>query len=202
VLDGAVLTLAARNEAERAARRESKVVENRIRVVPPERKDAEVAEDVRSAILRTPWYGVFDSVEMGVEGGVVTLAGSVYRENRRDDILAAVARVSGVREIDSRISVQSVSFFDDRLRRQLYDRIYGTLRFAQYSNRANPPIRIVVDRGRITLTGWVQNQVDRALVENVARGTLAFEVVNQLHVDGEKPEDRRPTAAAGPAIEI
>ena len=202
VLDGAVVTVAARNQAERAARKEARVVENRVRIVPPERTDEDVAKDVRSAILRTPFYGVFDSVEMGIDHGVVTLAGSVYRENRKDDIDAAVARVPGVREIESRIAVQSVSFFDDRLRRETYNRIYGNPTFVQYSSWANPPIRIVVDRGRITLSGWVQSNVDRAMVENVARGTLAFDVVNHLHVDGEKPEDQKPTAAEGPAIEI
>ncbi len=202
VLDGAVTTLAARQEAEKAARKEAKVIENRLRVVPEERTDAELEKDVRSAILRTPYYGVFDSVEMGVENGVVTLAGSVYRPNRKSDIEAAVARVKGVRDIESRITVQSLSFFDDQLRRQIYARVYGNLTFVQYSNRANPPIRIVVDRGRVTLTGWVQNNVDKALIENVARGTLAFDVVNHLHVDGETPEDTKPTTLEGPAIAI
>jgi osmotically-inducible protein OsmY len=202
VLDGAVLTVAARTQAEKAARKEARIVENRIRIVPPERTDSEVEKDVRSAILRTPFYGVFDSVEMGIDKGVVTLAGSVYRPNRKDDIESAVARVPGVRAIESRITVQSVSTFDDRLRRQLYNQIYGNLTFAQYGNRVNPPIRIVVDHGRITLSGWVQNNVDRALIENVARGTLAFDVVNHLHVDGEQPQDGKPTANEGPTIEI
>jgi osmotically-inducible protein OsmY len=202
ILEGAVTTVAARREAEHAARKEAKVVENRIRVVPLERTDAEIEKDVRSAILRTPFYGVYDSVDMGVDHGVVTLAGSVYRPNRKDDIEAAVARVPGVRAIDSRVAVQSVSFFDDQLRRELYTRIYGSLAFAQYSNRANPPIRIVVDHGRVTLSGYVQSNVDRVLLENVARQTLAFDVVNKLLLDGETPQDARPAALEGPAIEI
>jgi osmotically-inducible protein OsmY len=202
VLDGAVTTVAARNEAEKAARKESKVVENRLRVVPEERSDKDIEKDARSAILRTPFYGVYDSVEMGVENGVVTLAGSVYRGNRKSDIESAVARVRGVRAVESRIEVQSVSFFDDQLRRELYARIYGNFNFVQYSNRANPPIRIVVDHGRVTLTGWVQSNVDRALLENVARGTLAFDVLNHLHVDGETPQDAKPAVLEGPAIEI
>lgn len=202
VLEGAVTTVAARQEAEKAARKEARVVENRLRVVPEERADADIEKDVRSAILRTPYYGVYDSVEMGIDNGVVTLAGSVYRANRKSDIESAVARVNGVRRIDSRIAVQSVSFFDDQLRRQIYSRIYGNFTFAQYSNRANPPVRIVVDRGRVTLTGWVQNNVDRALMENVARGTLAFDVVNHIHVDGETPQDAKPAVMEGPAIEI
>jgi len=202
ILDGAVTTVAARREAERAARKESKVVENRLRVVPEERTDAQITKDVRDAILRYPNYGVFDSVELGVEKGVVTLAGSVYRPNRKSDLDAAVARVAGVREVDNRIAVQPLSPFDDRLRREIYAQIYGSIDFAQYSNYANPPIRIVVDGGRVTLTGFVQTNVDRALIESIARQTLAFDVVNKLHVDGEKPEDAKPQPLDGTAIDI
>jgi len=202
ILDGAVTTVAARREAERAARKESKVVENRLRVVPEERTDAQITKDVRSAILRYPNYGVFDSVELGVDKGVVTLAGSVYRPNRKSDLDAAVARVAGVREIDNQIGVQSLSPFDDRLRREIYAQIYGSIDFVQYSNNANPPIRIIVDRGRVTLTGFVRSPVDRVQIESIARQTLAFDVVNKLHVDGEKPEDAKPVPLAGTAIDI
>jgi osmotically-inducible protein OsmY len=202
ILEGAVTTVAARREAERAARKESKVVENRLRVLPEQRTDAQITKDVRKAILRYPNYGVFDSVELGVDNGVVTLAGSVYRPNRKSDLDAAVARVAGVRAIENQISVQSLSPFDDQLRRQIYARIYGSIDFAQYSNRANPPIRIIVDRGRVTLTGFVQSPVERVQIESIARQTLAFDVVSKLHVDGEQPEDAKPAPIEGPALEI
>jgi hypothetical protein len=45
------------------------------------------------------------------------------------------------------------SSFDDRLRYQLAYLIYGDPRFVQYAHRADPPIRIIVDRGHVTLTG-------------------------------------------------
>ncbi len=202
ILDGAVTTLAARREAERSARKESKLVENRLRVVPEERTDVQITKDVRSAILRYPYYGVFDSVELGVVNGVVTLAGSVYRPNRKSDLDAAVAKVAGVLAIDNRISVQSLSLFDDRLRREIYAQVYGSLDFAQYAHRANPPIRIIVDRGRVTLTGFVQSPVERVKIESIARQTLAFDVVNRLHLDGEQPGGDRPVPLEGPAIEL
>lgn len=196
VLDGAVATLAARLEAEKAARKEAKVVENRLRVVPEERTDAEITKDVRSAILRYPFYTVFDSIDLKVEGGKVTLAGSVLRENRRNDVEAAVSKVAGVRELENDITVQPVSLFDDQLRRELYRRIYGSDDFVQYSTMANPPIRIVVDRGRVTLSGYVNSPVQRAVLDSIARQTLAFDVVNNVRIDGEKPEDSAPAAGA------
>jgi hyperosmotically inducible protein len=201
VLDGAVATVAARKGAGRAAQKEAKVVENRLRVVPEARADAEIVKDVRSAILRYPFYTIFDSVNLGVDDGVVTLAGSVLRPNRRSEIEDAVARVRGVREIRNEVTVQPVSIFDDRLRAQLARQIYGSEDFVQYANQANPPIRILVDRGHVTLTGYVASPVERAVIDSIARQSLAFEVVNQLKVDGEKPTDGKP--ASSPAgIEI
>lgn len=201
VLDGGVTTLSARREAERQAKKEAKVVENRLRVVPDERTDNEIVKDVRSAILRYPFYGVFDSVEVGVDDGVVTLAGSVYRPNRKQDIEGLVAEVRGVREIRNTIGVQPVSMFDDRLRSQLYRQIYGSEDFVQYANRANPPVRIVVDRGRVTLTGWVGSNVERALIDSIARQTLAFDVKNQIKVDGEDAKERKRTPLPTPSTE-
>jgi len=201
VLDGAVTTLAARREAERQAKKEAKVVENRLRVVPDERTDNEVLKDVRSAILRYAFYGVFDSVEVGVDDGVVTLAGSVNRPNRKQDIERLVEEVRGVREIRNGIAVQSVSVFDDRLRLQLYRQIYGSEDFVQYAHRANPPIRIVVDRGRVRLTGYVGSNVERALIDSIARQTLAFDVKNEIKVDGEEEREKKRTPLPAPSTE-
>jgi len=195
VLDGTVATLSARREAERQAKKEAKAVENRLRVVPDERTDNDIVKDVRSAVLRYAFYTVFDSVEVGVDDGVVVLGGSVYRPNRKEDIESLVAEVRGVREIRNSIKVQPASLFDDRLRRQLYRQIYGSEDFVQYAHMANPPIRIVVDRGRVTLTGYVNSNVERALIDSIARQSLAFDVKNQLKVDGEdekEPKKKTP----------
>jgi osmotically-inducible protein OsmY len=197
VMEGAVTTLAARREAERQAKKEAKVVENRLRVVPEQRTDAEITKDVRSAVLRYAFYTVFDSIEVGVDDGVVTLAGSVYRPNRKQDIESLVSEVRGVRAIDNRVNVQSVSIFDDRLRRQLYRQIYGSIDFVQFSE-ANPPVRIVVDRGRVTLTGYVGSNVERAMLDNIARQSLAFDVKNELKVDGQDTKEKKAAPVSAP----
>ena len=64
-------------------------------------------------------------------------------------------------------------------------RIYGDERFVQYASWANPPIRIVVDQGRVTLTGAVGSAVERQLVGHIARATLAFAVDNQVKLESE-----------------
>jgi hyperosmotically inducible protein len=200
-LEGAVTTVAARRAAEKAALKEAKVVENRLRVVPEARPDKDIVKDVRSEILRYPFYTIFDSVSLSVNDGVVTLSGSVLRPNRKSEIESSIADVRGVRDIKNEITVQPVSIFDDRLRLELARKIYGSEDFVQYGNQVNPPIHILVDHGHITLTGYVASAVDRALVDAIARQTLAFEVVNRLKVDGEKPEDT-PQQVQPAGIEI
>jgi len=150
-----------------------------------ERKDSEIRKDVFDQILRYPWYTVFDSIAAGVDEGVVTLRGSVNQPYRKTDIERRVAGIAGVKDVRSEIRVQGVSSFDDRLRRELVHRIYGDERFVQYASWAHPPIRIIVDKGRITLTGLVGSAVEQQLVGHIARGTLAFSVDNQVKLESD-----------------
>jgi osmotically-inducible protein OsmY len=191
VLDGAVLTVRAQRDAEKAARKETKQVENRLRVVPEQgRSDEQLLKAVRDQILRSPNYGVFDSVGATVEDGVLFVNGSVRRGYTKNDIVDRVAKVQGLRGLREDIAVQGVSTFDDSLRRQLYFQIYGE-RFTHFANPANPPVRIVVDRGRVTLTGSVPSNVDRVMLGHIARNTSAFKVENRLEVDSEREKETR-----------
>ena len=49
----------------------------------------------------------------------------------------------------------------------------------------NPPIHIVVERGRVTLTGVVASDVDRMLARSLASGFGAFSVNSELKTDAE-----------------
>ena len=191
-LEGAVMGYEASYKAERAARREATAVDNRLAVGALSRPDAELRKDVETAILRYPYYGVFDSIEVGVQDGVVALRGSVLQPWRKDDLEARVAEVAGIKAMDSEIRVQGVSFNDERLRRQLLREIYGNENFVQYSNWPNPPIRIVVDNGRVTLTGYVRSSVEQVMLGHIARSTLAFGVENKVQVEGATPVDKKP----------
>jgi len=190
-LRGVTMTLEAKRGAERAARKEAKTVTNLIRVFPDARRDADILKDARNAILRYPYYTVFDSVDLGVSDGVAVLRGSVRHDVRRRDIESAVARVPGLRDVKNEIQVQSASFFDERLRRQIYTAIYRD-RLLPFAGRPDAPVRIIVDNGRVTLTGWVNSAVDRQVFGNLANSTLAFRVENRIKVDGEAPEVDQP----------
>jgi osmotically-inducible protein OsmY len=192
-LTGIATSLPAKRAVGKAARKEAKTVHNQVDVHLDEAvADAEVIKGVRSAILRYPRYYIFDYVEFEVASGSVRLQGSVLHPWKKTQIESRVARVPGVRAIQNDIAVQSVSLYDRDLRIGLARRIFNDVRFVHYANRAHPPIRILVDRGNITLAGWVASPVEKAVLGNIARSALAFSVKNELHVDGEAPaEDRK-----------
>jgi hyperosmotically inducible protein len=156
-----------------------------VRAVAAPQVDADIQSEVVDAVLGYVYYGVFDSIGVGVEDGVVTLTGSVLEPWHKDDIQKRVARLEGVREVKNQIRVQPASIFDDRLRVQLYRQIYGPGMFERFAMLTNPPIHIVVENGNITLTGLVNSRVEKATLESIARGTLAFRVDNQVQVESD-----------------
>ena len=81
------------------------------------------------------------------------------------------------------IEVLPPSPMDDRLRLQLYRKIYGYGPLFKYANLAIPPIHIVVKNGRVTLKGVVDNDTDKNLVGMLANQVPGvFEVTNDLRV--------------------
>jgi hyperosmotically inducible protein len=193
VLTGTATQLHAAREAERLAAKEARAVDSRIRVEPEPRTDAQIAQEVSDAVLGYIHYTVFDSVDARVQDGAVWLGGSVRQPYRRQDIETRVAKIAGVREIHNDIAVQSVSSHDEDLRQYLYRAIYGGGALASPGSVVNPPVHIVVDRGRVTLTGYVTSRVEKALVGSIARQTLAFAVDNRLEVEGEAAKEPGPS---------
>lgn len=204
VLTGAVTTVATQRNAERLARKEAKFVENRVQVIPAPRPDADIVKDIRREILGYPRLTAFDSIDFGVDQGNVVLSGSVLWGYRRDDVENAVARIAGVRAVKNEIGIQDASPFDARLRSQIYSRIYGGAGsiLPGAGERTDAPVRIVVDHGKVILTGYVNSAVDRTLVGIAARDTLAFAVDNRVKLDGEPPAVDSKPKTTGPGVEI
>jgi len=189
-LSGVVNSLPLSREIEKQARKKAKVVHNNLRVhIEEPVTDAEIIDGVRSAILSEPRYEIFDYVEFGVKDGAVVLQGSVVEPWKKSAFEARVARVAGVRALKNDITVQSASQFDRQLRYSLAQRIYGDGMFVRYGNRSHPPIRILVDRGNVTLAGWVSSPVEKAVLGTIARSTPSFKVENHIRVDGEAPAE-------------
>jgi hyperosmotically inducible protein len=153
-----------------------------------DRPDHVVFNDVAREVRRYVHYTIFDDVNASVESGTVTLTGAVTMPYKKDDIGKRVARVAGVRTVRNLITVLPVSNFDDGLRYRAARAIYGNPNFWNYAAMANPPIHIVVDRGRITLSGVVFSDVDRMLARSAASSLGAFSVTNALKTDAEVKE--------------
>jgi hyperosmotically inducible protein len=150
-----------------------------------DRKDYQVAKDIAKAVQRYSQFTIFDDVSANVKDGVVTLTGKVTMPYKRDDIEKRVAKVDGVRQVADQISVLPVSQFDDELRYRIARSIYNNSNFWNYAIMANPPIHIVVEHGRVTLTGVVQSNVDRMLARSLATQFGALSVTNALKTDAE-----------------
>ena len=150
-----------------------------------ERKDFQVFLDVAKSVNRYAQLTVFDDISASVDQGAVTLVGKVTMPYKRDDIAKRVAKIDGVKSVRNEIQVLPVSQFDDELRFKIARAIYGNPSFWNYATMVNPPIHIVVDRGRVTLTGVVNSDVERALARTLAVGWGEFAVDNQLKTDAE-----------------
>jgi hyperosmotically inducible protein len=152
---------------------------------PGERKDLQVLKDVATSVDRYTQFTIFDDVSASVKDGVVTLTGKVTMPYKRDDIAKRVAKIDGVRSVRDDIGVLPVSQFDDELRMWIARSIYGHSNFWNYAIMPNPPIHIVVEHGRVTLTGVVQSEIDRMLARSLATQFGALSVTNSLKTDAE-----------------
>ena len=85
-----------------------------------------------------------------------------------------------------------VSQFDEELRYRIARSIYNNSNFWNYAIMPNPPIHIVVEHGRVTLTGVVQSDVDRMLARSLATQFGALSVTNALKTDAEMRRRRLP----------
>lgn len=165
----------------------------------------DTTRQVRRALERLPYYGVFDHVTFSVERGVVTLNGYAYNGSLRSAAEMAVKRTSGVDEVANRLEVLPASAQDDRIRWVTFYRIYtdaflsryasggdiGARREIAYARRWGGlyqplglySIHIVVRRGQTTLYGVVDSEADKQIAEVRAREVFGvFGVANEIVV--------------------
>lgn len=142
---------------------------------------------IQSAILKLPYYGVFDSLGYILQGRTVVLVGSVTSDHSqtKQDAERAVKKIEGVDGVVNNIEVLPPGGLDDRLRREVYTALFNQnsplFRYGQ--DKVNPPIRIIVKGGRVALEGVVNSEADKNLATlrvNQVPGVLS--VTNNLRV--------------------
>jgi osmotically-inducible protein OsmY len=155
-----------------------------------ERKDYQILRDVSAAVTSSPHFTIFDDVSASVREGIVTLTGKVTMGYKREELGKRAAAVPGVRQLANEIAVLPASAYDDELREQISRAIYGNATFWNYAVMPNPPIHIIVERSRVTLTGVVHSEVDRRFAQVLATQSGALSVTNSLKTDSEMQATR------------
>ncbi|HUU34451.1 MAG TPA: BON domain-containing protein [Vicinamibacterales bacterium] len=167
---------------------------------------------IRDALLRLPYYGVFDFLTFAYDKGTVTLGGYAYLPALAEDAERAVKRVNGVDAVVVTIKTLPVSMNDDDLRWRVFYAIYTNEFLAKYAigsgvlwghrhpygvgmygpfgafpgmqPTGNHPIHIIVEGGRVRLLGLVENEADKTVAGIAARGAGgSFGVDNDLVVE-------------------
>ena len=144
---------------------------------------------VQKQVLNYTHFTIFDSVNTQINDGVVELTGWVTMPYKSTDIERRVSRVDGVTRVVNKIKELPVSQFDDNLRVRIARAIYSSPHFRGYGSMVNPPIHIIVERGRVTLEGVVNNNVDRMIARSIASNFLAFDLKNELKTTQEAKEE-------------
>jgi osmotically-inducible protein OsmY len=144
--------------------------------------DEVLAERVAASVRSYHRFSIFDDININVDNRDVVLSGRVTIPLKREELGERVARIDGVRRLTNDIGVLPVSQTDDRLRRVVANAIYNHPNFWRYAERTHPPIHIIIEHQRVTLTGVVENQGDRILAYSLAQVSGVLSVENRLQV--------------------
>lgn len=146
-----------------------------------------IEQKVEKELRMLPRYEVFDHIGYKVEGSTVTLYGKVINGINKSDARNRVAKIPGVSEVVDNIELLPPGRFDNVIRRNLYRSLANTGGLSRYLWPTNPSVRLVVDRGHITLEGFVANQGDYNTMNIIAKSVPGtFSVTNNLVINNER----------------
>lgn len=161
-------------------------VRNLVTVAGPDVPDAQLEQKLATKLtyVRVGYDNTFDYFALGVKDGVVTVEGQDRTGVGREEALADIANMPGVKDVVENISVAPVSTFDDGIRIQAMQAIYRDPVLSKYAMDPAHPIRIIVANGHVTLYGAVDSAMDKN-VAGIRAGQVfgAFSVDNKLVVD-------------------
>jgi hyperosmotically inducible protein len=152
--------------------------------VPDEQLEDKLATKLR--YVRVGYDNTFDYFALGVKDGVVTVEGQDRTGVGRDEALAEIANMPGVKDVVDNVSIAPVSFLDDGIRVRALRAIYRDNVLSKYATDPARPIRIIVTNGHVTLYGSVDSTMDKEVAGIRANQIFgAFSVQNNLVVAGK-----------------
>ena len=155
-----------------------------------DRTNLDIYKDITRQVTGYAFFTIFDNIRADVDEGVVTLTGKVTQPFKSRDLEKRVAKVAGVSAVRNRIEALPVSPMDNQLRLGIARALYANPALQMYGLGANPSIHVVVERGRVTLDGIVNNDADRIIAMMVARQFNTFGVTNALRTSAEVQRER------------
>jgi len=163
-------------------------VRNLVTVAGPNVPDAQLEEKLAKKLtyVRVGYDNTFDYFALGVKDGVVTVEGQDRTGIGRDEALADIANMPGVKDVIDNVTVAPVSRYDDGLRLRAMQVIYRDPVLSKYAMDPARPIRIIVSNGHVTLYGSVDTKMEKDVAGIRANQLFgAFSVDNKLQVEGK-----------------
>lgn len=160
-------------------------VRNLIAVAGPNVPDEQLEQKLAKKLnyVREGYDSTFVYFAIGVKDGVVTIEGQDRTGVGRDEAMADIAMMPGVKDVVENVSIAPVSQFDDGLRLRMLRAIYADPVLSKYALDPARPIRIIVDNGHVTLYGSVNSTMDKNIAGIRANSVFgAFTVENKLEV--------------------
>ena len=150
-------------------------------------KSPDVSDSIRKSLDQTGFKDV--TVSQDRDKGIVTLGGQVASENDKAQAESLAKSLAGDQVVANQIAVIPVGVEKEAkaVNSDLDTGIEKNLDAALIQNRLNKDVKYDVKNGVVTLTGEVNSQAKRALVEKIAAGVPNVQqVVNELQVKNQK----------------
>jgi osmotically-inducible protein OsmY len=182
-LTGHVSSFAQKRSAERAAFRVAGVrgVANDLEVRLPDEFERSDTDITKAAVRAINWHTQLPTkdIDVSVDNGWVTLAGTVHWNYQRKRAEQAVRFLTGVRGVSNKISVRARPMPSD-----VRSRIRTALE--RQAGQEADRLSISVEDGTVTLTGRVQSRAERDDVEKAVWSAPGVTTVrNRLKVESE-----------------
>ena len=161
-------------------------VRDLVTVAGPNVADAQLEQKLGQKLryVRSGYDSTFDYFALAVKDGVVVIEGQDRTGLGRDEALADIANMPGVKDVVDNVSIAPVSNFDDGLRIRAARLLYRDPVLSKYALDPAKPIRIIVENGHVTLFGVVDTKMDKE-VAGIRANQLpgAFSVENKLQIN-------------------
>lgn len=151
---------------------DNQIVVQPVRDVSDNEIQAELIRKINNNLKGTP----FDLIGVEVNHGFVKLSGNVRDQTLPEKSYEDAMWIPGVRNVDNQIQLSSISAGDERLRQAIFRRLRAE--YPQYFLGKTPSIMIIVDGGRVLLTGYVNSEAEKQKMMSMVRSMSGVLSVN------------------------